>query len=48
MCNLKKILEVKQLNKKYDMDGNKTYHMLKNINLEIYEGEFISVMGPSG
>lgn len=48
MCNLKKILEVKQLNKKYAMDGNKTYHMLKNINLEIYEGEFISVMGPSG
>ncbi|EEL06049.1 ABC transporter, ATP-binding protein [Bacillus cereus BDRD-ST196] len=48
MCNLKKILEVKQLNKKYAMDGNKTCHMLKNINLEIYEGEFISVMGPSG
>ncbi|MFK4308908.1 putative ABC transport system ATP-binding protein [Bacillus sp. RC242] len=45
---MKKILEVKQLNKKYAMDGNKTYHMLKNINLEIYEGEFISVMGPSG
>ncbi|MGU3369343.1 ABC transporter ATP-binding protein [Bacillus mycoides] len=45
---MKKILEVKQLNKKYTMDGNKTYHMLKNINLEIYEGEFISVMGPSG
>ena len=48
MCNLKKNLEVKQLNKEYAMDGNKTYHMLKNINLEIYEGEFISVMGPSG
>ncbi|MCQ6568854.1 ABC transporter ATP-binding protein [Bacillus mycoides] len=45
---MKKILEVKQLNKKYAMDGNKTCHMLKNINLEIYEGEFISVMGPSG
>ncbi|PGM69474.1 ABC transporter ATP-binding protein [Bacillus cereus] len=47
-CNVKKILEVKQLNKKYSIDGNANYHVLKNIDLEIYEGEFVSVMGPSG
>ncbi|PEP12639.1 ABC transporter ATP-binding protein [Bacillus wiedmannii] len=48
MYNLKKILEVKELNKKYSIDGNANYHVLKNIDLEIYEGEFVSVMGPSG
>ncbi|UNP78649.1 ABC transporter ATP-binding protein [Bacillus nitratireducens] len=45
---MKKILEVKQLNKTYSIDGNANYHVLKNIDLEIYEGEFVSVMGPSG
>ncbi|WP_439876133.1 ABC transporter ATP-binding protein [Bacillus mycoides] len=45
---MKKILEVKQLNKKYSIDGNRNYHVLKNIDLEINEGEFVSVMGPSG
>ncbi|WP_142343519.1 ABC transporter ATP-binding protein [Bacillus wiedmannii] len=45
---MKKILEVKELNKKYSIDGNANYHVLKNIDLEIYEGEFVSVMGPSG
>ncbi|HHQ8915053.1 TPA: ABC transporter ATP-binding protein, partial [Bacillus cereus] len=45
---MKKILEVKQVNKTYSMDGNTNYHVLKNIDLEIYEGEFVSVMGPSG
>ncbi|WP_142395900.1 ABC transporter ATP-binding protein [Bacillus sp. MYb209] len=45
---MKKILEVKQLNKKYSIDGNRTYHVLKNIDLEINVGEFVSVMGPSG
>lgn len=48
MYHLKKILEVKQVNKTYSMDGNTNYHVLKNIDLEIYEGEFVSVMGPSG
>ncbi|WP_129111208.1 ABC transporter ATP-binding protein [Bacillus toyonensis] len=45
---MKKILEVKQLNKKYSIDGNRNYHVLKNIDLEINDGEFVSVMGPSG
>lgn len=48
MYHLKKILEVKQVNKTYSMDGNANYHVLKNIDLEVYEGEFVSVMGPSG
>lgn len=48
MCKLKKNLEVKQLNKIYSIDGNRFCHVLKNIDLEINEGEFVSVMGPSG
>lgn len=35
-CNVKKFLEVKQLNKTYSIDGNANYHLLKNIDLEIY------------
>ncbi len=46
--HLKKILEVKELNKTYSIDGNANYYVLKNIDLEVYEGEFVSVMGPSG
>lgn len=48
MYHLKKIVEVKQVNKTYSIDGNANYHVLKNIDLEVYEGEFVSVMGPSG
>ena len=48
MYHLKKILEVKELNKTYSIDGNANYYVLKNIDLEVYEGEFVSVMGPSG
>ncbi|HDR7767879.1 TPA: ABC transporter ATP-binding protein, partial [Bacillus paranthracis] len=44
---MKKILEVKELNKTYSIDGNANYYVLKNIDLEVYEGEFVSVMGPS-
>ena len=41
------ILEVKQLSKIY---GNKqaSQEVLKEINLNVEEGEFISIMGPSG
>ena len=41
------ILEVKNLNKYY-VNGKNTYHVLKNVNLKIKKGEFISIVGASG
>ena len=42
------ILEVKAVNKKVELDKNHELHILKDIDLEIEDGEFVSVMGPSG
>ncbi|CAM4250569.1 ABC transporter ATP-binding protein [Bacillus manliponensis] len=42
------ILEIKNVNKVYEMNKTEKHHVLKNINLQIEEGEFIAVMGPSG
>lgn len=41
------IIESVGLNKVYSM-GNVEVEVLKDINLEIKEGEFVSIMGPSG
>ncbi len=41
------LLTLKQVSKKYTL-GGQTLHALKDINLEVPEGEFMSVMGPSG
>lgn len=41
------ILKTKNLCKSY-LVNNKQRHILKNINMEINDGEFVSVMGPSG
>lgn len=41
------ILETKNLCKTYIVN-KKQHHVLKNVNLQIEEGEFISIMGPSG
>lgn len=40
-------IEFKQVNKKFQ-DGDKTLHVLKDVNLKIEEGEFVAVIGPSG
>jgi putative ABC transport system ATP-binding protein len=42
------ILEAKAVNKKVQLEQNHELHILKDVDLEIEEGEFISVMGPSG
>lgn len=41
------MLVIKDLHKSYEIGQNKL-HVLKGINLEIQEGEFVSIMGSSG
>ena len=41
------LIQVRQVNKYYQL-GENQLHVLKNINLTIEAGEFVSIMGPSG
>jgi len=43
-----KLIEIKDVWKKYDMGKAGALVVLKEINLDIYEGEFIAITGPSG
>lgn len=43
---MKKVLEAKNLNKYFYKPVE--FHVLKDINLSIYSGEFVSIIGPSG
>lgn len=42
------ILQSKELSKTYVVGKNNQQDVLKNVNLQIKKGEFVSVMGPSG
>jgi len=42
------VIEVKDLCKTYFMDGGASQEVLKHINFEIREGEFVAIMGHSG
>ena len=42
------ILEAKSINKKVKLGKDNELHILKDVNLTIEKGEFLSVMGPSG
>ena len=44
---MENILEAKNLSKTYLLD-RRQQHVLKNINLKVKKGEFLTVMGPSG
>lgn len=43
----KKIIEMKSINKSYQKD-NEALHILKDVSLEVTEGEFLAILGPSG
>jgi len=42
------LLESKQLNKSFILGKHNEQHILKDVDLQIERGEFVSVMGPSG
>ena len=42
------IVEAKSMNKKVALGNENELHILKDVNVDIEEGEFVSVMGPSG
>jgi len=42
------LLESKQLNKRFVLGKQNEHHVLKDVDLQIERGEFVSVMGPSG
>ncbi len=44
----KNVLTVKNLNKIYSKNGSKTVNAIKNLNLEVKEGEIFGLLGPNG
>ena len=46
--NKKSVISVKNLNKIYSKNSSKTVHALKNLNLEVKEGEIFGLLGPNG
>ena len=44
---MKEMIRIRDLNKSYQM-GQSALHVLKGIDLNIHEGEFVSIMGSSG
>lgn len=41
------MIELKDINRSFK-NGDQTNHILKDINLNVHEGEFVAIMGPSG
>ncbi len=44
---MKKMIEMENINKYYKI-GSENLHALKDVSLEVEEGEFLAVLGPSG
>lgn len=42
------MLEIKNLNKNYDLASGETIHVLKNINFKIDRAKITAIIGPSG
>ena len=47
MKNKKPIIKLRNVCRNFKV-GDSEVHALKNLALEVYEGEFVSIMGPSG
>src|ERR1700690_2388421 len=45
--NKKPVIQLQNITKSYQI-GESEYQALKGITIEIYEGEFVAIMGPSG
>ena len=45
---MKEILSAKKINKTFEISKTNTYTALKDVDITISKGEFVSVMGPSG
>src|SRR6202161_3981911 len=45
--NAKPVIRLENVHKTYDL-GEIQVHALRGVSLEVYEGEFVAVMGPSG
>ncbi len=41
------IIEIKNMTKSFEL-GDETVHALQEVSLQIYEGDFLSIIGPSG
>ena len=46
--NKKNVLYIKDLNKTYSKNSSKTVQAIKNLNLEVNEGEIFGLLGPNG
>ena len=46
--NKKNVLYVKNLNKVYSKNSSKSTKALKDLNLEVKEGEIFGLLGPNG
>ncbi len=42
------LIEIRDVNKVYHLGKKNTVNALKDINLDVYAGEYLSIMGPSG
>ncbi|MBO4344398.1 MAG: ABC transporter ATP-binding protein, partial [Victivallales bacterium] len=42
------LIKVEHVNKEFRLGKKTTVHALRDINLEIFRGEYLSIMGPSG
>ena len=45
---MKNLVEIKNVNKTFAIEGRSAASILENININIQEGEFLAILGPSG
>jgi putative ABC transport system ATP-binding protein len=45
---INQLIELKHIERVYPLARGENFYVLRDINLEIEEGDFVSVMGPSG